>query len=183
MGIDIDKIAANIRFPIISDGLGGTIRVDITRPANATAYTANDVINNTGNSPLRIPDIARVKGGSVYIQGVTVIGDQAGGGGAETWQPRVWVYQTMRAVPLADNAAFTMSMTIARAIGLQTEFLLPALTSPAGSTIDKSTMENIAVLVQAEATTRDLLFDLQSLTAYTPSSGALYSVLFSYTCV
>lgn len=159
------------------NGVGITPRIEITRLNNTTQYTANDVIVGLAG-PNVLKNAVRTPGGSAYLHSVTVIGDQGGGGGAETWQPRVWISQKQRQANLADNAAFTMSFTIDQQVQFLTEQLLPPLAAPAGSTIDKATLENISVVVTAAPGRRDLFIDLQTLTTFTPVAGAFYEILF-----
>lgn len=162
-------------------GYGVVRRIAITRPANATPYTANDVIMDRGAGQMVIPNAARVPGGACYLHGISVKGDQAGGGGAETWQPKVFIEQYRRTTPLADNAPLAMTYAVQQ----QTQFLraiaLPALSANAGATFDESVIENISVLLQAAPGQLDLPIELQTLTAFTPSSGALYEIVFFLT--
>lgn len=180
MGVQIDGVAPGVVIPVSMDAPAITIRVDITRPANATGYTANDVINDIAAQQLKIPNAVRKPGGGAYLQSVTVIGDQAAGGGAETWKPVVWIHRAPRPTLLADNAAFTGTFTIMQQTGFLYETgTMLALAAPAGSTFDKSVSSNIAFLLTAAPDRQDFFFDLQTLTAFTPGSGAKYAILFT----
>jgi hypothetical protein len=180
MGVQIDSVQPGVSLPVVpADNGGATIRVDIQRPADTTAYTANDVINNLGGGQLAIRNAVRSPGGAAYLQASPSSVTRPTAAARRPGNRRCGSTRTRGRFCWPDNAAFTGTFGILQATGFQTEQVLGALANPAGSTIDKAVLENIAVKLQAAPGSRDLYFDLQTLTAFTPASGALYAVIFA----
>lgn len=146
---------------------------EITRPADTSAYLANDVINTatSGSSMLNLPAAARKNAGMGYITGIEIIGDQS----AEVWQPKVHLQQQARSTVLNDNAAFTATYAMfGSGIILIADITLPALA--AYGSVAKSRLDGLAIPFICNTSDDDLYFDLQTLTAFTPVSGAKYTV-------
>lgn len=84
-------------------GKGDVVSVEKTRPADTTAYTANDAVAATGAGNSWTFPVARVAAGSGFIVGAFFATDDA------TWVARMELdlYNADIATPLADNAEAT----------------------------------------------------------------------------
>lgn len=82
---------------------GINVGVELTRPDNATAYTANDVVSNSVSSPtvLTFTNVAAKEGGSGYIIKARLLTDQK----ANTAQFRLHLYSSAPSSQ-ADNIPF-----------------------------------------------------------------------------
>jgi hypothetical protein len=111
--------ATNFTIPlgtqIISDG-GSTLTVDgkayrstatITRPSNTTAYTAGDVVGDTGGSAIISLTAAGPTAGFVIIQSISLVfSDSTVPSGMGAF--RVHLYSASPTA-IADNAAFDLT--------------------------------------------------------------------------
>lgn len=90
---------------LTSQGAGLYVSTTVTRPANTTAYTANDVIGATAAAMTFA--IGAVSGSSIKIQGVSLMREAAAviaSEGAYT----LHLYNVTPPSALADNAAFDL---------------------------------------------------------------------------
>ena len=175
----IKKVGKIVEPVELAGGEGDVISVEITRPNDTTAYTANDILNDKLASFLEIPGIARKPGGSFILHGVEFGTDQ--GGGAQVWQPVIWLFKEQRPTPLADNAVYALTYTQRRNMGKLDRLLLPALTAPAGTTTDEAQITDLARVYKCASTKTSAFFELQTLTAFTPSALSQWLVTFHVT--
>jgi len=96
----IVEIADSSTFPT-----GIVVGTELTRPADVTAYTANDVVSNSTADPtyLTFENIARTEGGSGYIIKARMLTDQKTNVAAF----RLHLYHTAP-LPQGDNAPFAL---------------------------------------------------------------------------
>lgn len=87
--------------------LGATIIVDVTRPADTTAYAANDAWSNSTSAPAAItfPNVFQTSGGSSQLVSLQVF-DSANQ--TTLLQGELWLFSAAPTV-INDNAAFTIS--------------------------------------------------------------------------
>ena len=84
----------------------------LTRPADTTAYTANDELTDTGGAVLAIAGCARYNGGAGYIESITVIGSV---NAATDPNLDLFIFDTT-STPAADNAAFAPSDAVMQTV-------------------------------------------------------------------
>lgn len=143
-----------------------TVAVEITRPANVTAYTAKDVVAaDAAVAPIALSNVARKVGGSGYIVGAKLVTDQS----TNVGRFRIHLYRTTHVTP-ADNAAFTL-LYANRANRLGSIDIGPLGTEGAGS--DAAVGQNLDVRLPfvADGAARQLLAVIETLDAFTPTSG------------
>lgn len=140
--------------------------VEITRPANTTAYAAKDAIADTGPTILTFTGCARTNGGSGYITKARLMTDQA----ANVAAYRLHLYDaTLSAV--ADNAAQTvLYANRASYIGY--------IDFPAASTdgSDTANSQSTQAPLPFVASGTSLFGMLETLTAFTPASGQKFYI-------
>ena len=88
-------------------GFGFNISTDITRPADTTAYAANDCLSDSTSAPttFTLTSAARISGGSGIITDLIVVTDNDP---ATTLQGEIWLFPASVTSP-NDNAAFALS--------------------------------------------------------------------------
>ena len=170
--------ATNFTIPlgtqIISDG-GSTLTVDgkayrtaatITRPSNTTAYTAGDVVGDTGGSAIISLTAAGPTAGCVIIQSVSLIfSDITVPSGMGAF--RVHLYSASPTA-IADNAAFDLvSGDRASYLG----FVDLAAPQDLGSTI-YTQVDYPGRLVKLAAASTTLFAEIETRNAYTPVSAS-----------
>ena len=170
--------ATNFTIPlgtqIISDG-GSTLTVDgkayrttatITRPSNTTAYTAGDVVGDTGGSAIMSLTAAGPTAGFVIIQSVSLIfSDITVPSGMGAF--RVHLYSASPTA-IADNAAFDLvSGDRASYLG----FVDLAAPQDLGSTI-YTQVDYPGRLVKLAAASTTLFAEIETRNAYTPVSAS-----------
>ncbi len=111
--------AAAMRVTVASDSTGAinavgtfvTCSTDITRPADTTAYAANDALSNSTSAPttggFTLSNAARQSGGSGIITDVIVTSSNDP---ATTLQGEIWIFDEA-VTNINDNAAFAVSDT------------------------------------------------------------------------
>lgn len=153
---------------------GEMTRVDVefTRPANATLYTAKDVVSDSGTAPQTVTNAARVNGGSGYIVGVTIQTDQVAN--VETF--RVHASTTTFTLP-ADNAPFTRLYTN-RLIRLPHVDVGPLSTEGTGSDAAGASNTDIRIPFTCAGGSRHLYYALECLNGFTPAPGQKITVSF-----
>jgi hypothetical protein len=174
--------ATNFTIPlgtqIVSDG-GSSLTVDgkayraavtITRPSNTTAYTAGDVVGDTGGSAIiTLPSIGP-SGGYVLVQSVSLVfSDTAVISGMGAF--RLHFYSDSPTA-IADNAAFDLvSGERATYMGFVD---LPAPTDFGSSLYTQTDYPGRLIKLSAASTT--LYAELETKGAYTPASASTIAV-------
>lgn len=170
--------ATNFTIPlgtqIISDG-GNTLTVDgkayrttatITRPSNTTAYTAGDVVGDTGGSAIISLTAAGPTAGFVIIQSISLVfSDSTVPAGMGAF--RVHMYSASPTA-IADNAPFDLvSGERASYLG----FVDLAAPQDLGSTI-YTQVDYPGRLVKLAAASTTLFAEIETRGAYTPVSAS-----------
>ena len=162
----------------IFDAEGNVVEATYTRPANTTAYTANDALsdNTTGQTCLTFSNCARRKGGSGFILGATAISSAN-----QTTLPQLtlYVFDTTVSAP-ADNAAFTLAD--AGAVNLLGSFQFTGFeafdetSGTAGNAKDEAVPEGGGPVAFRCGTTGQDLYGLVKVeNAYTPVSSEIFT--------
>jgi len=142
----------------------------ITRPSNTTAYTAGDVVGDTGGSAIISLTSAGPSGGFVLVQSVSLVfSDSVVPSGMGAF--RVHMYSASPTA-IADNAAFDLvSGDRATYMGFVD------LPTPAdfGSSLYTQT-DYPGRLIQLAAASTTLFVELETRGAYTPVSASTVSV-------
>jgi hypothetical protein len=156
-------------------GLLIPVAVELTRPADTTAYAANDIVSDSTSAPtlLAFANLARVNGGSGYIVRAILRTNRA----TDTARFRLHLFNTNAgiAAPLTDNAAYeTRYADRALRAGIIT---FDALATGGGSSDSAGvTMDALRLPVVFAAGSRTLYGLLQTLDAFTPVSGQKFWV-------
>lgn len=160
-------------------GVGKQVTVEVTRPANTTAYTAGDSVNNSTTVPvlMQFADIARVAGTgalfSGYLTGAVLVTDLK----SITPRIRVHLYRASDPTISADNVAHKELYTeLAKRIG---SFDLPAMTTPidtTNSTVSRAQDLNLRIPIVCGSALDDIWVELETLDAFTPASGQKFSL-------
>jgi hypothetical protein len=154
-------------------GVAGTAfraSVTITRPSNTTAYTAGDVVGDTGGSAIiTLPSIGP-SGGYVLLQSVRLlIGNTSVPSGMAGF--RLHLY-TASPTAIADNAAFDLvSGEVANYAGYVD---LPTPQDFGSTLFTQTDYAGTAIKLASASTT--LYAELETRGAYTPASGTLYNL-------
>lgn len=158
--------------------LGGSmveVVKEFTRPADTTAYTAGDMVSDStiATTMQVLPNVARVNGGSGYITGMRLITDKK----SITPRFRVRLFHTAGAGLAIDNDPYkSLYADIAKRVGYVD---LPAMSTPAdatNSTQSESQDLGLRVPFVCDGGSRDLLYALEALDAFTPASGQKFSL-------
>ena len=155
--------------------VGGALVVataTFARPADTTAYAANDAVSNGDPSVLMtFAGLARVAGGSGYITKARIVTDQS----ANTAAFRLWLYTISNPSVAADNAAFTLSWANrANRIGY---IDFPALaTEGTGSDSASALADTIRLAFQCAAGSQALYALLETKSAFTPANAQNFYV-------
>lgn len=151
-------------------GIIGDAALEFTRPADTTAYTAQDVIAAGATQQLVLRNVARVQGGGGYITAASIITN------LNTFLPPIRIYfSTANPPPLiADNSPFTL--LYANRVGLW-YVDLPALAT-GGSGSDSAMAEDIVDRLPFTCApgSRDITIQLVVGAAATPASGQQFRV-------
>lgn len=91
-------------------GYSRNAQATVTRPANATPYSANQVITATGGGALVIPNVVRVPGKGALLLSVQLIDAVFA---ATPLQPVIWLFNSPP-TSLVDGA--TLALTLADAV-------------------------------------------------------------------
>lgn len=153
-------------------------RDEITRPSNTTAYTAGDAINETVTRNLSMLNAAEFNGQALELVSISVRGDQS----AEVWTPRISLIQA--AGSLADNVALTLGYSsfggesptfIASSLALATAALAkPHAVSTFVHAVWRAGSQRH--IYQCGPASKDIFYILGTDDAFTPVSGAKYTV-------
>lgn len=152
----------------------GTFTTTITRPADTTAYVANDTLADSTSSPttggFTFSNACRTSGGSGFITNLTVVSSNDP---ATTLQGEIWVFDS---APTAvnDNAAFALSDADALKLVAVLPFGLSSTTAGSGtnSYFNQPGM-NVGYTCVGSANLRYLV---KVKAAYTPASGETLTV-------
>jgi hypothetical protein len=173
--LDYVKIANTTSSPVPVADSGSSLTVDgkayraavtITRPSNTTAYTAGDVVGDTGGSAIiTLPSIGP-SGGFVLIQSLSlVLSDSTVPSGMGAF--RVHLYSASPTA-IADNAPFDLaSGERASYLG----FVDLAAPQDLGSTI-YTQVDYPGRLVKLAAASTSLFAEIETRGAYTPVSAS-----------
>jgi len=175
-GVEIKNDTGN---PIPCSDAGSSLTVDgkayraavtITRPSNTTAYTAGDVVGDTGGSAIiTLPSIGP-SGGYVLFQSVRLlIGNTSVPSGMAGF--RLHLY-TASPTAVADNAAFDLvSGEVANYAG----FIDLPTPQDLGSTLFTQA-DYPGTLIKLASASTSLFAELETRGAYTPASATLYDL-------
>ncbi len=144
--------------------------VTITRPSNTTAYTAGDVVGDTGGSAIiTLPSIGP-SGGYVLFQSVRLlIGNTSVPSGMAGF--RLHLY-TASPTAIADNAAFDLvSGEVANYAG----YIDLPTPQDLGSTL-YTQADYPGTLIKLASASTSLFAELETRGAYTPASATLYDL-------
>jgi hypothetical protein len=169
---DIPGELGDLYFPASQDVAGNAYRTTatITRPSNATAYTAGDVVGDTGGSAIISLTAAGPSAGFAIIQSVSLVfSDSAVPSGMGAF--RLHLYSASPTA-IADNAAFDLlSGDRATYMG----FIDLPTPSDFGSTLYTQT-DYPGRLIKLGAASTTLFAELETRGAYTPVSASTVSV-------
>ena len=162
----------DLYFPASQGVAGKAYRttVTITRPSNATAYTAGDVVGDTGGSAIISLTAAGPSAGFVIIQSVSLMfSDSTVPSGMGAF--RLHLY-SVSPTAIADNAAFDLlSGDRANYMG----FIDLPTPSDFGSSLYTQT-DYPGRLIKMGAASTTLFAELETRGAYTPVSASTVSV-------
>lgn len=154
---------------------GNLIRVatEFTRPADTTAYSANDVVSDStsGTTMQALANAARVSGGSGYIVGIRISTDKK----SITPQFRIHFFSTNGATVSNDNAAWQDKYAD---VGKRIAYYdMAAMTTGADTTnSDMSRAVDMTMRIPYVCAGTSLYFVLETLSAFTPASGQKITV-------
>jgi hypothetical protein len=157
--------------------IGGAIvnvSTEITRPADTTAYAANDVVsNNTTTTTLgTLTNCARVNAGSGYIVGARLATDKK----SITPRFRVHLFNASNPTVAADNVAHkSVYADLSKRIG--TFDLAAMATDTTNSDVSAATDWTLRIPFVCAAASRDIFFFLETLDAFTPASGEKFTLV------
>ena len=149
------------------------ISTEFTRPADTTAYTANDVVsdNTTTTTMQALANAARVSGGSGYIVGIRIATDK------KSIVPalRVHFFNTTGATLAGDNVAY--KEVYADGSKRVAYYDMPAMTTAVDTTnSDMSRSVDMTMRIPYTCVATSLYYVLETLTAFTPASGEKITV-------
>lgn len=155
-------------------GTLSTVSTSITRPADTTAYAANDAWADSTSSPttggFTLTGVGRVSGGSAYITDLIVVSSNDP---ATLLQGELWIFDSA-VTAVNDNAAFALSDADALKLVAVVPFTLAS--SQAGSGANSyAHVQNLGVGVTC-AGSANLRFLVKVKNAYTPASGEVLTV-------
>lgn len=150
---------------------GATVKTvsTFTRPADVTAYAANDIVSNY--SAITLTSALRVSGGSGYITGIRIIT------GATGITPRFRVHfakTSAQFTTTADNAANANTYANISSASYLGFMDLSALQSQ-GSALTSFVQDN-SQRVPISGTTADIFAIIETLDAFTPISEQTFTV-------
>ena len=159
-------------------GSSRIVTIQFNRPANTTAYAANDAVTNSASAGVPIPfaRAARYFGGSGYVTSVTLTSDTANAANA-TFDLILYSDSAGIATP-ADNAAFPLDSTNAsKRIGIVT---LSLQTYGTGSTAAIGTATNLNIPFQCASYSNHIYGILVAKAAYQPKHTGRFTIRISF---
>jgi hypothetical protein len=177
--LDYVKIANTTSSPVPVADSGSSLTVDgkayratvtITRPSNTTAYTAGDVVGDTGGSAIVSLTTAGPTAGFVIIQSISLVfSDSVVPAGMAAF--RIHMYSASPTA-IADNAAFDL-------VSGDRDAYMGYIDLPApldlGSTI-YTQVDYPGRLVKLAAASTSLFVEIETRGAYTPVSASTVSL-------
>ena len=152
------------------DGKAYRSTATITRPANTTAYTAGDVVGDTGGSAIVTLASAGPSGGFVLVQSVSLVfSDSVVPAGMGAF--RVHLY-SVSPTAIADNAAFDL---VSGERDAYMGFIDLPTPQDFGSTLYTQT-DYIGRLVKLAAASSSVFAEIETRGAYTPVSASTVSL-------
>jgi len=146
------------------------LAVELTRPANTTAYTPGDVIsdNAAASTLLHFADFFRTSGGTGYLMRASLTTNKK----SITSRVRVHLFGALDPTVAADNAPYREIYADApKRLGY---FDLPAMSTAVDTTnsdMSRAMNNELRHFVKASAGSRSLYVLLETLDAFTPDSG------------
>lgn len=175
---DGNKVAVTVAMLGGGGGTGGAISVvgnlisvntSFARPADTTAYAALDTVSPATTANLTFTNIARVSGGSGYIVKARLMTNQS----TNIARYRLHLFHTAPTA-IADNAPYTL--LFANAANRVGHIDFPALaTEGTGSNSARSSVDTVR-LGFITSGGRDLIGILETLDAFTPTSGQQFFI-------
>lgn len=147
-----------------------TATVDVTRPADITAYAIDDCISNSTSAPtaFTIANAAKAAGGSGIITDITVLSNNDPG---TALQAEIFLFDSSVASP-NDNAAFQVSDSDARKCIGKVPFVLEDI---GNNEFFHAQGVNVGFTCVGSA---DLRFLLRAKNAYAPANGETFTFRF-----
>lgn len=150
------------------------VTVEITREANATPYTAGDVVSAAAATvvpAMAFASFAREAGLGGYIVGARISTDQK----SVTPRIRVHLFNVNTATISGDNLPYrSLYADISKRMGY---FDLPAMTTPADtSNSTESRAIDMTIRFPFVSVTTTIYAVLETLDAFTPSGGSKFSL-------
>lgn len=146
-----------------------TASTDITRPADTTAYSANDALSNSTSAPtaggFTLTGVARASGKSSIITDVVVTSSNPGG----LLSGEVWIFDSS-VTAINDNAAFAISDA-----EIKTLVGVVPFTTVADTNNSRANVQNLMIGVTTVGSA-DLRYLIKVLATYTPISGEVITV-------
>jgi hypothetical protein len=160
---------------ITAERQGNTVKIKgaFTRPANTTAYLANQAVNNSTSAPAAISftGVARLKGGSGYITTAKIQTDQ----GANVARFRLHLFTQATPTLPVDGAAYTLKWAD-RAIYVGCITFAAAATEGAGSDTAYAIANNIMLGYVADPADANLYGLLETLDGFTPGNAQNFDI-------
>lgn len=151
-------------------GFPVTVSTDVTRPADTTAYAANDAISDSTSAPtsggFTLSNIARKSGGSVLITDIIVTSSNDP---ATPLQGEIFLFNTS-VTNINDNAAFAVSDSEIKTCVGRVGFALEDVGNN-----DFYHAQNVNILATCSGSA-NLRFLLRAKNAYTPASAEVLTV-------
>lgn len=147
-----------------------TITTTMTRPADVTAYAANDNIETSTSAPtsggLTLSGAARISGGSGVITDILVISNNDP---ATLLQGEIWIFDSAVSANQNDNAAFALADADSLLLVAVVPFTL-ATTVAGSGTNSYAHIPNLSIGFTCVGSA-NLRFKLKAKNAYTPASS------------
>lgn len=152
-------------------GFPNTVSVDITRPADATAYAVNDALSDSTTAPtsggFTLTSIARKSGGSALITDVWVANSNPA---ATPLQGEIFFFNTA-VTNVNDNAAWAVSDAEIKTCVGRVGFALET-----GGNNSFAHVQNVNILATCSGTA-NLRFLIRVKNAYTPTASEVTTVV------
>jgi hypothetical protein len=163
--------ASGKRLPVLPSQSSFDVTVDVTRPADTNAYTANDTWANSTTVPttggFTFTGVARQSGGALMITDLEVTNSVVLPG--TPLQAELWIFNAA-VTAVNDNAAFTITDAEAKTVVARIPFTM----SNNGGANSTTSVNNINKVMTCSGSA-DLRFLIKVLNAYTPSSAEVLS--------
>jgi len=150
---------------------------EFARPSDTTAYTANDIVNNSvtpgSQTLIEIPNIARVAGGSFLITGMVLFTD------LKTITPdlRITLYNASNPTIPVDNAASaTYYANASKMIGYIDLDTMISGADTANSTSSVAQKQGNLITGKCAAEQTSIWALIQTKSAFTPASGQKFTL-------